>query len=103
MKLILNLLLVAILSLVFNGCSYFTKEAPLIQIKTVYIKQKVLRLKNLPNVPNYIVTDITIIDEDYYKVGKADLTKASATCKKRQRIIKYYRTQNDKFNKRYKH
>jgi len=82
-------------TLFFNGC--VEKEPCPEKEKLIYTKVPKLRI--LYSIKQYKITDISTIDETYYKVNIEQLKMASAVSQKRNKNIKFYEEQNYKFNR----
>jgi hypothetical protein len=83
-------------SLFFSGCGQCKPE-----IKTVYVKSKVPKLRTLYKIKPYEIKDIKSVDALHYLVSKREMEEASKVSKKRIRIINFYEKQNIEFNKKF--
>lgn len=94
LKILIPLLIV--INLFFSGCG---KCEP--QINTVYVKNKVPRLRTLYKINPYIIEDVKDLDNTHYLISKLEIREASRISQKRIRIINFYEKQNMKFNREF--
>ena len=85
-----------LLTFFFKGCGQCVPE-----VKQVYLKTDVPRLKTLYKVEPFKITQLWDLDDKYYKVSKAQLNEASRVSQKRIHNINFYELQNNEFNRRF--
>ena len=93
----LNLILITIFVLFFNGCSGVIEPEP----KVIYIKQNIPKQRTLFYIKKYEITDWYRINDRYIAVNYKQLVRASKTSGLLRKQNKFYRSQATKFNTTY--
>ena len=79
--------------LFFNGC----QKAPC-EPEKVYIKASMPKLRVLYPIKPFKITDLSTLDDRYYRVNKEQLKMAASVSQKKTKNIAFYESQNIKFN-----